>query len=128
MNNVKSFSLGAVLAIIVVVVLAVGGVAAVIVHNNYDFQLRKADDATNYETKKKVEDYARSLIVQYNADMKMYESYKDSESAEQQSWAQEAKIRANHTAVLYNEYLLKNSFVFKDNIPEDIKSELAYID
>ena len=128
MNNVKSFSLGALIAIIVVVVIAVGGVAAVVIHNNYEFQLRKADDSTNYETKKKVEDYARSLIVQYNADKKMYEAYKDSESAEQQSWAQEAKIRANNTAVLYNEYLLKNSFVFKDNIPEDIKATLDYID
>jgi hypothetical protein len=128
MNNVKSFSLGAVIAIIVVIILAVGGVAGVIIHNNYDYQLRKADDATNYETKKKVEDYARSLIVQYNSDKKMYEAYKDSESTEQQSWAQEAKIRANNTAVLYNDYLLKNSYVFKDNIPEDIKSELPYID
>ena len=127
MNNAKSFSLGALIAIILVAVLAVGGVAAVIIHNNYDYQIRKADDATSYETRKKVEDYARSLIVQYNADKQMYEAYRDSESTEQQSWAQEAKIRANNTATLYNEYLLKNTFVFKDNIPEDIKTQLEYI-
>ena len=127
MNNAKSFSLGALIALILVAVLAVGGVAAVIIHNNYDYQIRKADDATSYETRKKVEDYARSLIVQYNADKQMYEAYRDSESAEQQSWAQEAKIRANNTATLYNEYLLKNTFVFKDNIPEDIKAQLEYI-
>ena len=127
MNNAKSFSLGALIAIILVAILAVGGVAAVIIHNNYDYQIRKADDATSYETRKKVEDYARSLIVQYNADKQMYEAYRDSESTEQQSWAQEAKIRANNTATLYNEYLLKNTFVFKDNIPEDIKAQLEYI-
>ncbi len=127
MNNAKSFSLGALIAIILVAVLAVGGVAMVIIHNNYDYQIRKADDATSYETRKKVEDYARSLIVQYNADKQMYEAYRDSESTEQQSWAQEAKIRANNTATLYNEYLLKNTFVFKDNIPEDIKAQLEYI-
>lgn len=128
MKDVKSFSLGAVVAIVLVAVILALGVGGVILRNMYDFQLKKADETTNYDTKKQVEDYARSLIAQYTADKQRYETYKDSTSTEQQSWAQEAKIRANTTAALYNEYYLKNSFVFKDNIPEDIKKELPYIE
>lgn len=40
----------------------------------------------------------------------------------------QAKIRANSTAISYNEYILKNSFLWADNIPEDIKSKLEIIE
>lgn len=123
----KAFSKGSLIAIIVVITLIVGSVVGVIAHNNYEFNLRKADDATNYDTKKAVEDTARSMIASYTSDKLRYETYKDSNGEEQQSWAEQAKIRANTTAAQYNEYMLKNSFVFKDNIPEDIKKELEYI-
>ena len=37
-------------------------------------------------------------------------------------------MRANKTANTYNEYILKNSFVFEDNIPQDIETKLMIID
>ena len=36
-------------------------------------------------------------------------------------------MRANSTATSYNEFVLKNSYVWKDNVPEDIQKELEYI-
>lgn len=127
MKEARDFSIGALIAIIVAVVIAVVSIYGVIIRNSYEFQLKKANETSNYETRKAVEDYARSLIAQYTADKLRYETYKESNSAERQSWAEEARIRANTTATIYNEYILKNSFVFRDNIPEDIKSELPYL-
>ena len=96
--------------------------------NEYNYNLQKIDDATNYQTIKKVEDTCRSMISSYNSDRLVYEQYKDSESEEKQSWAEQAKMRANKTASTYNEYILKNSFVWEGNVPSDIKEELQYID
>ena len=42
--------------------------------------------------------------------------------------ANNAKIRANNTANTYNNYILKNSYVWKDNVPSDIKTKLDYIE
>lgn len=123
----KEYLKGSALAIIVVILLVVGTIVGVTVRNNREMAIRKADDATNYDTKKVVEDTARSMIASYTADKLRYETYKDSSGEEQQSWAEQAKIRANTTAAQYNEFILKNSFVFKDNIPEDIKEELEYL-
>ena len=39
-----------------------------------------------------------------------------------------AKTRANNTASTYNNYILKNSYVWKDNIPSDIKTKLDYVE
>lgn len=95
--------------------------------NKVEFIDRKIDDATNYETKKKVEDTCRSMIASYNADKLTYEQYKYSDNEEKQSWAEQAKMRANKTASSYNNYILENSFVWKNNIPNDIKTELVYL-
>ena len=57
-----------------------------------------------------------------------YEQYKDSKSDEQRSWADQAKMRANRTAANYNNYILKNSYVWSGNIPEDILAELPIIE
>lgn len=95
--------------------------------NRVEFIDRKIDNATNYETKKKVEDTCRSMIASYNADKLTYEQYKYSDNEEKQSWAEQAKMRANKTASSYNNYILENSFVWKNNIPNDIKTELAYL-
>ena len=57
----------------------------------------------------------------------MYEQYRDSSSAEQQSWAEQARIRANRTAATYNNYMLKNSYIWVDNIPTDIYATLPTI-
>jgi len=96
--------------------------------NNYFFTVQKVDDSTDYETIKKVEDSCRSMIASYNSDKLIYEQYKSSESSEKISWAEQAKIRANKTAITYNEYILKNSFVWKDNIPSDIYQKLEVIE
>ncbi len=55
------------------------------------------------------------------------EGYASSESAEQRSWGEQAKMRANQTAASYNEFIMKNSFVFEGNIPKDICTELEYL-
>lgn len=96
--------------------------------NTYFFGVQKADDATNYETRKKVEDTCRSMISSYETDKLTYEQYKDSDSKEKQGWAEQAKMRANKTANSYNEYILKNSFVWSGNIPSDIRSELEIVE
>ena len=98
------------------------------VWNNWFHAVQKADDATNYETRKKVEDTCRSMIASYNSDKLTYEQYKDSDNEEKQSWAEQAKMRANKTATSYNEYILKNSYVWEDNIPSDIDYKLPLIE
>ena len=94
--------------------------------NQYDYSMEKVDEKT-YENQKEVEDTCRALIASYNTDKLTYEQYKDSSNSEERSWANNAKIRANQTASTYNNYILKNSFVWKDNIPDDICDKLEYI-
>ena len=96
--------------------------------NKSMYAVNKADDATNYETLKKVEDTCRSMISSYKADKIIYEQYKDSRSSERKEWAEQAKMRANKTAIEYNNYVLKNQFVWMDNVPEDIKIELEVVE
>ena len=96
--------------------------------NNWFHAVQKADDDTKYETLKKVEDTCRSMIASYNSDKLTYEQYKDSENEEKRDWAEQAKMRANKTASTYNNYILKNSYIWEGNVPADICMELAYID
>lgn len=96
--------------------------------NSWFGLVQKADDATNYETLKQVEDTCRSMIASYEADRLTYEQYKNSEDDEQQSWAEQAKMRANRTASTYNNYILENSYVWSGNVPNDIDSELDYLE
>ena len=95
--------------------------------NSWFHAVQKADDDTNYKTRKKVEDTCRSMIASYNSDKLTYEQYKDSDSEEKRSWAEQAKMRANKTASSYNNYILENSFVWEDNVPNDIDYELQYL-
>ena len=96
--------------------------------NQVEYVDQKIDDATNYETRKTVEDSCRAMIASYEADKLTYEQYKDSENDEQRSWADQAKMRANRTAANYNNYILKNSYVWSGNIPEYILAELPIIE
>lgn len=96
--------------------------------NTWFHAVQEADDNTNYETKKKVEDTCRAMVAQYEADKLKYEQYKDSDNEEKQSWAENAKMRANDTAASYNNYILKNNYVWDDNVPSDIKLRLDYIE
>lgn len=95
--------------------------------NNWFFAVQKADDATNYATRKEVEDTCRAMMASYTSDKLTYEQYKGSDNEEKQSWAEQARMRANKTAASYNEYILKNSFVWEGNVPADIAASLPYI-
>lgn len=96
--------------------------------NTYFFKVQKADDITNYETIKEVEDTCRAMISSYESDKLTYEQYKNSNNTEKQGWAEQAKMRANKTANTYNNYILKNSFIWKDNVPSDIYMKLEIIE
>lgn len=96
--------------------------------NTWFGSVQKADDNTRYETRKKVEDTCRSMIASYESDKLTYEQYKDSDNEEKLGWAEQAKMRANKTAASYNNFILENSYVWSDNIPEDIDTELPYIE
>lgn len=115
------------LVLVMSVVGAVSGWFGTWFDNKVDYIDQKIDDATNYETRKTVEDSCRAMVASYEADKLTWEQYKDSENAEQKSWADQAKMRANRTASNYNNYILKNSYVWDGNVPADILSELPAI-
>ena len=114
-----------ILMLFVILYVTPSGRAAI---NTYFFGIQKIDDVTNYETIKQVEDTCRAMIASYESDKLVYEQYKNSDNEEKQSWAEQAKMRANKTASSYNNYILKNSFVWKDNVPQDICMKLDIID
>lgn len=124
----------AVVAVVIIIILVIGlpiffgatpaGKAA---WNNWFYKVQKVDDATNYMTRKQVEDTCRSMIVSYTADKYKYEQYISSDDPQQKEWGEQAKMRANQTAAQYNEFIMKNSFVFEDNIPIDIYMVLEYL-
>lgn len=94
--------------------------------NNWMYGLEKVDEKT-YEKQKQVEDTCRAMIASYNQDKLVYEQYKNSDIEEERSWANNAKIRANSTASTYNAYILKNEYIWADNVPPDIDHELPII-
>ena len=96
--------------------------------NSWFHKVKAADAATNYDTQQQVENTCRSMISSYESDTLMYTQYKDSTNSEQQSWAQSAKTRANKTAIEYNEYILKNKYVWKDNVPDYIRTDLKTLE
>lgn len=129
-NDVKVFLVG-LLILLICILLGIGysiapGVREAV--NENQFAVQKADDATNYKTIKKVEDTCRAMIASYEADKLTWQQYKDSKSEEQQGWAANAMLRANRTAATYNTYILENSFVWADNVPEDIDMKLPYLE
>ena len=114
------------IALIFVVIFA--GPAIRAIRNRYSYAVQKADDATNYNTLKEVEDTCRAMIASYEADKLIFEQYNSSDNEEKQSWAEQAKMRANRTAAQYNEYIRKNSFVWADDVPDDIDERLEYVE
>lgn len=92
---------------------------------SYRTDVLKARDSANYETQKKVEDTARAMIASYKSDVQMYHTYL---AAGETSLAIQAKLRANKTAAEYNEYVLKNRFIWETNVPNDIDQELVYLE
>ena len=96
--------------------------------NTYWHGVQTADDRTNYNTLKKVEDTCRAMIASYESDKLIYEQYKDSTNESELEWAAQAKMRANKTAVEYNNYILKNNYVWKNAVPSDIYTTLGVIE
>ena len=95
--------------------------------NNWWHNVEKADDNTSYENRKMVEDTCRAMMASYKTDVDTYNMYKDSDNEEKISWAEQARMRANKTANSYNEYMLKNSYVWNGNVPIDIANYLSTI-
>ena len=125
-----------IITVIIIIVICIGVTIAGTVSdwfntwfgNKVDYIDRKIDDATNYETIKKVEDTCRAMIASYESHKLTYEQYKVSTNEEKQSWAEQAKMRANKTASSYNNYILKNSFIWNGNVPSDIRMKLPYLE
>lgn len=95
--------------------------------NQKDYEVQKVNEQTSYKLRKEVEDTARSMVSSYKTDRLAYEQYKDSDNDEHKSWANSYKQRANSTATKYNEYILKNSYVWSGNVPSDIEVELEVL-
>lgn len=95
--------------------------------NSWTHNLQVADDQTDYDTLKQVEDTCRAMISTYESDRLTWEQYKNSNNEEEQSWAAQAQMRANRTAATYNNYILENSYIWQDNVPADIYMELEYL-
>lgn len=127
-SNGWKYALGALVMILILALIYFVFVpAGRISFNRWQYSLHKIDDETLYQTRKRVEDTCRAMIASYTADKLKYEQYALSDSADQRGWGEQAKMRANQTAASYNEYILKNSYVFQGNIPSDIKAMLDYL-
>lgn len=121
-----------VIAVLVVLFIGLGSFfgfthAGRAVWNLWFGSIQKVDDVTNYQTLRKVEDSCRAMIASYESDRLTWEQYKNSESAEKQGWAEQARMRANKTAATYNNFILENSYVWSGNVPNDIKNTLPYL-
>ena len=123
-----SLWIGIILVIIGIILFLILTPAGRSLWNTTVYEIIKVDDETNYEKLKEVEDTCRSMISSHTSDKLIWEQYKDSTNEEKQSWGEQSKMRANKTAATYNEYILKNSYIWNGNIPEDIKKELPYIE
>lgn len=95
--------------------------------NEWQSGLKKTDLNTRYEGRKQVEDTARAMISSYNADKQTFEMFKDSNVEQEISLANSAMIKANTTVATYNNFILKNSYMWENNIPSDIYYELQYL-
>lgn len=92
----------------------------------YDYDMSKAGE-NDYGNRRMVEEQCRAYVASYKADRLGYEQYAESESELERSWAESYRQRANRTAATYNEYMAKNSYVFRNNVPSDLPSALAYV-
>ena len=97
------------------------------VWNTYWHGVQKSDDLTLYQTRKDVEDTCRSMQASYESDKLIWMQFKDDENPEHKSWADSAMMRANKTASEYNNFILKNKYVWRDNVPSDIYMTMDYL-
>ena len=94
--------------------------------NDWQYSLNRVDER-DYEHQKEVEDTCRMMIASYNNDKLIYLQYKDSDKELEIEMSNNARTRANQTASNYNNYILKNKYVWKDNVPNDIYMQLEYL-
>lgn len=94
--------------------------------NDWQYSLNRVDER-DYEHQKEVEDTCRTMIASYNNDKLIYLQYKDSDKELDIEMSNNARTRANQTASIYNNYILKNKYVWKNNVPSDIYMELEII-
>ena len=95
--------------------------------NEYEAMLKDVDYNTNYDSVRQIEETLRSYAASYEADRITYETNKDATDKESIALAKAARSRANRTAATYNQFYLKNSYIWEDNIPADIRAELEYL-
>jgi len=123
----KTKILIAILSIVAVVALIVAAPSITRAVNTWRFGIQVAHDETDYATLRTVEDTARAMIASFNSDSLTWEQFRDSEVQEERNWANAARMRANRTAMTYNEFILRNSFVWRFGVPNDIFMELPTI-
>lgn len=121
-----------ILTLIIALVLSITFIpAARQAFNEYAFGMQRIDEETDYQNRKMVEDTARSMIANYEFAKAEYESYKtfcESDDKDRCQRALDAKTSANKTATNYNNYILKNRYLWKNNLPGDIYLELEIIE
>lgn len=115
-------ALASVLAVILLVVMIIFTPSIIRSCNKWHARNIEADYDTNWEKRKEIEDTLRGYMASYNADKITYETATNEETREA------AKVRANRTAAVYNEFYLKNSHIWKDRVPEDIKDNLPFLE
>lgn len=101
------------------------------VFNEYVFGMERIDEETDYQNRKMVEDTARSMIANYEFAKSEYESYAqycDTDDKDRCQRALDSKTSANKTASNYNNYILKNRYLWQNNLPSDIYLELQIIE
>lgn len=125
--RIATLAIFLIVLLMITVICSTGCVSMTGRYHTWRNDVMQTADRTRYETRKQIEDTCRATIVSYESDKLIWEQYKDSVDSEQRGWAESAKIRANKAALTYNEYFLKNNYVFEDNVPPDIQTELPII-
>lgn len=106
----------------------VGGVKTA-VDRHFSNQQRISENNT-YESRREAENSARSLITNYVAAKLEYETYHiyiGTKDKAREQRALDARTSANMTISKYNNFMQENSFLFENNIPEDLPLSLAPI-
>ena len=132
MKRTGQAGIEAMLAVIALVILLAVGIATLhtwspgfrAAVNGQQYRVQKADDATRYETLRTVEDTCRAMQASYRSDIAAYKAYAEAGDVD---LATQMLIRINRTACTYNEYMRKNSFVWKGAVPRDIDENLAIV-
>lgn len=116
----------------VLLILLVASIPTLLIRNHRNYIKWQEEWMTisedSYANKKTVEDTCRAYIASYEADCITYMSLRDSASEIDLETANAAKLRANRTAATYNEYYLKNNYIWREHVPDDIAERLDYLE